>query len=81
MEFQPKNQISTSIATLVCTIGSVSNSITPPVSPSTTYPISLATKRKTLTGVFSLRNIRISTVLTEACCINDDVGIQFSWML
>ncbi|KAA6354742.1 MAG: hypothetical protein EZS28_049732, partial [Streblomastix strix] len=63
------------------TIGSISNTITPPTPPSTTYPISLATKRKTLSCVYSYRDFKISTDSTEVWGINDDVGLQFSWML
>ncbi|KAA6401846.1 MAG: hypothetical protein EZS28_002623 [Streblomastix strix] len=81
MEFQPTTQIKTSTQTLVRTIGNVNNSIIPPAPPSTTYHISLVTKRKTLTGVLSFRDIRISTDSTEILGINDEVGIQFSWML
>ncbi|KAA6364345.1 MAG: hypothetical protein EZS28_040128, partial [Streblomastix strix] len=44
---------------------SVSNTITPPAPPSTTYPISLETKQKTLTGVLSFRDIQVSTESTE----------------
>ncbi|KAA6380276.1 MAG: hypothetical protein EZS28_024195, partial [Streblomastix strix] len=49
MEIQPRTQINTSTQTTIFTVGSISNTITPPTPPSTTYPISLATKRKTLT--------------------------------
>ncbi|KAA6359395.1 MAG: hypothetical protein EZS28_045077, partial [Streblomastix strix] len=66
---------------LVLIVGSISNTITPPTPPSTTYPISLATKRKTLTCVYSYRDFKISTDSTEVWGINDDVGLQFSWML
>ncbi|KAA6354957.1 MAG: hypothetical protein EZS28_049516, partial [Streblomastix strix] len=54
-------------------VGSISNTITPPTLPSTTYPISLATKRKTLTCVYSYRDFKISTDSTEVWGINDDV--------
>ncbi|KAA6361688.1 MAG: hypothetical protein EZS28_042786, partial [Streblomastix strix] len=81
MEIIPKTQIAISTQTTICTVGSISNTITPPTPPSTTYPISLATKRKTLTCVYSYRDFKISTDSTEAWGINDDVGLQFSWML
>ncbi|KAA6378914.1 MAG: hypothetical protein EZS28_025559 [Streblomastix strix] len=81
MEIIPKTQIATSTQATICTVGSISNTITPPTPPSTTYPISLATKRKTLTCVYSYRDFKISTDSTEAWGINDDVGLQFSWML
>ncbi|KAA6365078.1 MAG: hypothetical protein EZS28_039396, partial [Streblomastix strix] len=81
MEIIPKTQIATSTQTTICTVGSISNTITPPTPPSTTYPISLAMKRKTLTCVYSYRDFKISTDSTEAWGINDDVGLQFSWML
>ncbi|KAA6365164.1 MAG: hypothetical protein EZS28_039309, partial [Streblomastix strix] len=55
------------------TIGSISNTITPPTPPSTTYPIQLATKRKTLTCAYSYRDFKISTDSTEVWGINDDV--------
>ncbi|KAA6404393.1 MAG: hypothetical protein EZS28_000080 [Streblomastix strix] len=42
------------------------------------YSITLATKRKTLTGVLSFRNIRVSTDSTEAIGTNDEIGLQFS---
>ncbi|KAA6361028.1 MAG: hypothetical protein EZS28_043444, partial [Streblomastix strix] len=80
-EIIPKTQIATSTQTTICTVGSLSNTITSPTPTSTTYPISLATKRKTLTCVYSYRDFRISTDSTEAWGINDDVGLQFSWML
>ncbi|KAA6372512.1 MAG: hypothetical protein EZS28_031961, partial [Streblomastix strix] len=51
MEIIPKTQIATSTQTTICTVGSISNTITPPTPPSTTYPIQLATNRKTLTCV------------------------------
>ncbi|KAA6366782.1 MAG: hypothetical protein EZS28_037692, partial [Streblomastix strix] len=76
-----KTQIAISTQTTICTVGSISNTITPPTPPSTTYPISLATKRKTLTCVYSYRDFKISTDSTETWGINDDVGLQFSWML
>ncbi|KAA6367796.1 MAG: hypothetical protein EZS28_036676, partial [Streblomastix strix] len=81
MEIIPKTQINTSTTTTICSIGNISTGISPPTPPSTTYPISLATKRKTLTCHHSFRNIRITTDSTEAWGINDDVGLQFSWML
>ncbi|KAA6380854.1 MAG: hypothetical protein EZS28_023616 [Streblomastix strix] len=81
MEIIPKTQIAISTQTTICTVGSISNTITPPTPPSTTYPISLATKRKTLTCVYSYRDFKISTDSTEVWGINDDVGLQFSWML
>ncbi|KAA6387996.1 MAG: hypothetical protein EZS28_016475 [Streblomastix strix] len=59
----------------------ISNSKAPIALPSITIPISLATKQKTLTGVLSFRDIRISTDSTDAWGINDDVSLQFSWML
>ncbi|KAA6373916.1 MAG: hypothetical protein EZS28_030558 [Streblomastix strix] len=81
MEIQPNTQINISTQTTICTVGSISNTITPPTPPSTIYPISLATKRKTLTCVYSYSDFRITTDSTEAWGINDDVGLQFSWML
>ncbi|KAA6399258.1 MAG: hypothetical protein EZS28_005219 [Streblomastix strix] len=54
MEIQPKTQINISTQTTICTVGSISNSITPPTPPSTTYPISFAMKRKTLTQAWVL---------------------------
>ncbi|KAA6357835.1 MAG: hypothetical protein EZS28_046638, partial [Streblomastix strix] len=66
MEIIPKTQIATTTYTTICTVGSISNTITPPTPPSTTYPISLATKRKTLTCNYSYRDFRISTDSTEA---------------
>ncbi|KAA6373297.1 MAG: hypothetical protein EZS28_031175, partial [Streblomastix strix] len=81
MEIIPKTQIAISTQTTICTVGSISNTITPPTPPSTTYLISLATKRKTLTCNYSYRDFRISTDSTEVWGINDDVGLQFSWML
>ncbi|KAA6359621.1 MAG: hypothetical protein EZS28_044853 [Streblomastix strix] len=81
MEIIPKTQIAISTSTTICTVGSISNTITPPTPPSTNYPISLGTKRKTLTCVYSNRDFRISTDSTEAWGVNDDVGLQFSWML
>ncbi|KAA6377275.1 MAG: hypothetical protein EZS28_027197 [Streblomastix strix] len=81
MEIIPKTQIAISTQTTICTVGSISNTITPPTPPSTTYPISLATKRKTLTCIYSYRDFKISTDSTETWGINDDVGLQFSWML
>ncbi|KAA6362546.1 MAG: hypothetical protein EZS28_041926, partial [Streblomastix strix] len=81
MEIQPKTQINISTQTTICTVGSISNSITPPTPPNTTYPISFATKRKTLTCVYSYKDFQITTDTTEAWGINDDVGLQFSWML
>ncbi|KAA6381742.1 MAG: hypothetical protein EZS28_022730 [Streblomastix strix] len=81
MEIQQKTQIGTSTQTTICTVGSISNIITPPTPPSTIYPISLATKRKTLTCMYSYRDFRISTDSTEAWGVNDDVGLQFSWKL
>ncbi|KAA6375626.1 MAG: hypothetical protein EZS28_028848, partial [Streblomastix strix] len=73
MEIIPKTQIAISTQTTICTVGSISNTITPPTPPSTTYPISLATKRKTLTCAYSYRDFKISTDSTEAWGINDDV--------
>ncbi|KAA6370305.1 MAG: hypothetical protein EZS28_034168, partial [Streblomastix strix] len=73
MEIQPKTKINSSTQTTICTIGSINNTITPPTPPSTTYPISLATRRKTLTCVYSYREIRICIDSTEAWGINDDV--------
>ncbi|KAA6402984.1 MAG: hypothetical protein EZS28_001489 [Streblomastix strix] len=81
MEIIPKTQIATSTQTIICTVGSISNTITPPTPPSTTYRIQLATKRKTLTCMYSYRDFLISTDSTEAWGVNDDVGVQFSWML
>ncbi|KAA6367995.1 MAG: hypothetical protein EZS28_036479 [Streblomastix strix] len=81
MEIIPKTQIAISTSTTICTVGSMSNNITPPTPPSTIYPISLATKRKTLSCEYSYRYFKISTDSTEAWGINDDVGLQFSWML
>ncbi|KAA6383832.1 MAG: hypothetical protein EZS28_020640 [Streblomastix strix] len=57
MKIQPKIQIITTTATVICSIGTVSTGISPPIPPSTTYPISLATKRKKLTCVHSFRDI------------------------
>ncbi|KAA6326632.1 MAG: hypothetical protein EZS28_053924 [Streblomastix strix] len=62
-------------------IGTSSTGISPPTIPSTSYPIQLATKRKTLTCSHSYREIRITTDSTEAWGVNDDVGLEFSWML
>ncbi|KAA6374557.1 MAG: hypothetical protein EZS28_029915, partial [Streblomastix strix] len=81
MEIIPKTQIATSTQTTICTVGSISNTITPQSPPSTTYRISLATKRKTLTCVYSYRDFRISTDSTEAWGVNDDVGLQFTRQL
>ncbi|KAA6371985.1 MAG: hypothetical protein EZS28_032490 [Streblomastix strix] len=81
MEIIPKTQINISTQTTICTVGSISITVTPPTPPSTINPISLATKRKTLTCVYSYREFRISNDSTEAWGINDDVGLQFSWML
>ncbi|KAA6401961.1 MAG: hypothetical protein EZS28_002505 [Streblomastix strix] len=78
MEIQPKTQINTSTQTIICTVGNSSTGISPPTPPSTTYPISLATKRKTLTCIYSYRDFRITTDSTEAWGINDDVGLQLS---
>ncbi|KAA6401442.1 MAG: hypothetical protein EZS28_003040 [Streblomastix strix] len=80
MEIIPKTQFCTSTGTTICSIGNSSTGISPPTPPSTTYPIQLATKRKTLTCVHSYRDIRIITDSTEAWSVNDDVGLQFSWM-
>ncbi|KAA6371093.1 MAG: hypothetical protein EZS28_033379, partial [Streblomastix strix] len=66
MEIIPKSQIATSTQTTICTVGSINNTITPPTPPCTTYPIQLATKRKTLTCVYSYRDFKISTDSTEA---------------
>ncbi|KAA6384300.1 MAG: hypothetical protein EZS28_020173 [Streblomastix strix] len=46
MEIIPKTQIAISTQTTICTVGSISNTITPPTPPSTIYPISLATNEK-----------------------------------
>ncbi|KAA6368989.1 MAG: hypothetical protein EZS28_035483, partial [Streblomastix strix] len=81
MEIIPKTQIAISTQTIICTVGSISNTITPPTPPSTIYPVSLATKRKTLLCAYSNRDFKISTDSTEAWGINDDVGLQFSQML
>ncbi|KAA6361761.1 MAG: hypothetical protein EZS28_042712, partial [Streblomastix strix] len=81
MEIQPITQISTTTSTTICSIGSYSTCLSPPTPPSTTYSISLATKRKTLICVHSFRDIQIITNSTEAWDINDDVGLQFSWMV
>ncbi|KAA6388371.1 MAG: hypothetical protein EZS28_016100, partial [Streblomastix strix] len=81
MEIQPKTQICTTTATVICSIGTYSTGISPPTPPSTTYPISLATKRKTLTCVHSFRDIRISIDSSTPWRINDAIGVQFSWML
>ncbi|KAA6378401.1 MAG: hypothetical protein EZS28_026072 [Streblomastix strix] len=54
------------IGTVICSIGTYSSGISPPTPPSTTYPIQLATKRKTLTCIHSYRDIRITTDTTEA---------------
>ncbi|KAA6396947.1 MAG: hypothetical protein EZS28_007523 [Streblomastix strix] len=81
MEITPKTQISIQTGTVICSIGTSSTGISPPTHPSTSYPIQLATKRKTLTCVHSYRDIRITTDSTEAWGVNDDVGLQFSWML
>ncbi|KAA6324833.1 MAG: hypothetical protein EZS28_054141, partial [Streblomastix strix] len=75
MEIIPKTQIATSTQTTICTVGNISTGISPPTPPSTTYPIQLATNRKTLTCVYSYRDFKISTDSTEAWCINDDVEI------
>ncbi|KAA6387360.1 MAG: hypothetical protein EZS28_017110, partial [Streblomastix strix] len=80
MEITPKTQISISTGTVICSIGTSSTGISPPTPPSTSYPIQLGTKRKTLTCVHSYRDIRITTYSTEAWGVNDDVGLQFSWM-
>ncbi|KAA6379720.1 MAG: hypothetical protein EZS28_024753 [Streblomastix strix] len=66
MEIQPKTQIGTTTGTVICSIGTYSTGISPPMPPSTSYPIQLATKRKTLTCVHSYRDIRITTDTTEA---------------
>ncbi|KAA6360965.1 MAG: hypothetical protein EZS28_043508 [Streblomastix strix] len=66
------------VTTLISNIESISSTITPSAPPSTIYPITLATKRKTLTGVLSFRNIRVSTDSTEAWGTNDEIGPQFS---
>ncbi|KAA6394014.1 MAG: hypothetical protein EZS28_010465, partial [Streblomastix strix] len=81
MEIIQKTQISITTSTTICSIGNSSTGISPPTPPSTTYPIQLATNRKTLTCVHSYRDIRITTDSTAAWGINDDVGLQFSWML
>ncbi|KAA6369605.1 MAG: hypothetical protein EZS28_034868, partial [Streblomastix strix] len=81
MEIILKTQISISTSTTICSIGNSSSGISPPTPPSTTYPIQLATNRKTLTCIHSYRYIRITTDSTQAGGINDDVGLQFSWML
>ncbi|KAA6380611.1 MAG: hypothetical protein EZS28_023859, partial [Streblomastix strix] len=81
MEIIPKTQIAISTQTTICTVGSYINGISPPTPPSTNYPISLATKRKTLTCVYSYRDFKITTDSTEVWGVNDDVGLQFSWML
>ncbi|KAA6384834.1 MAG: hypothetical protein EZS28_019638 [Streblomastix strix] len=81
MEIIPKTQIGISTGTIICSTGTVSTGIFPPTPPSTSYPIQLATKRKTLTCVHLYRDIRITTDSTEAWGVNDDVGLQFSWML
>ncbi|KAA6399294.1 MAG: hypothetical protein EZS28_005179 [Streblomastix strix] len=60
------------VTTFVCTIGSFSNTITPPAPSSTTYLIQLTSKRKTLTGGLSFRDIQISTNSTEAQSTNDE---------
>ncbi|KAA6374685.1 MAG: hypothetical protein EZS28_029788, partial [Streblomastix strix] len=71
MEIIPKTQIAISTQTTICTVGSISNTITPPTPPSTTYPISLATNRKTLTCVYSYRDFKISTDSTAAWASQD----------
>ncbi|KAA6396121.1 MAG: hypothetical protein EZS28_008352 [Streblomastix strix] len=81
MEIIPKTQISISTSTTICSIGNSTTGISPPTPPSTSYPIQLATNRKTLTCVYSYRDFKISTDSTEVWGINDDVGLQFSWML
>ncbi|KAA6378860.1 MAG: hypothetical protein EZS28_025615 [Streblomastix strix] len=81
LEIQPKTQINTSTQSIICSIGTFSTGISPPTPPSTSYPILLATRRKTLACSHSYREIRISTDSTEAWGINDEVGLQFSWML
>ncbi|KAA6356167.1 MAG: hypothetical protein EZS28_048307 [Streblomastix strix] len=81
MEIIPKTQISISTGTIICSIGNSSTGISPPTPPSTTYPIQLATNRKTQTCVHSYRDIRITTDSTAAWGVNDDVGLQLSWML
>ncbi|KAA6374385.1 MAG: hypothetical protein EZS28_030086, partial [Streblomastix strix] len=81
MEIIPKTQIGISTGTPICSIGNSSTGISPPTPPSTSYSIQLATIRKTLTCVHSYRDIRITTDSTAAWDINDDVDLQFSWML
>ncbi|KAA6367944.1 MAG: hypothetical protein EZS28_036529, partial [Streblomastix strix] len=72
--FNYLNFIST--GTTICSIGNSSTGISPPTPLSTTYPIQLATMRKTLTCIHSYREIRISTDSTEAWGVNDDVGYE-----
>ncbi|KAA6382664.1 MAG: hypothetical protein EZS28_021809 [Streblomastix strix] len=58
---------------MVCTVGSISNSVTHLAPPNITYPISLATKRKTLAGVLSFRGFRVSTDSPNAWGNSDEM--------
>ncbi|KAA6384515.1 MAG: hypothetical protein EZS28_019960 [Streblomastix strix] len=66
MEIQPITQIGSTTGIVICSIGTYSTDISPPTLPRISYPIQLATKRKTLTCVHSYRDIRITTDTTEA---------------
>ncbi|KAA6371321.1 MAG: hypothetical protein EZS28_033152, partial [Streblomastix strix] len=80
MEIIQNTQIATSTQITICTVGSISNTITPPKPPSTTYPISLATKRKALTCAYSYREFKIYTDSTEVWGINDDVASKDDYL-
>ncbi|KAA6385713.1 MAG: hypothetical protein EZS28_018759, partial [Streblomastix strix] len=62
MDFQPKTQINVSTNIYVCTIGSFSNTITPPTPASAVYLISIVSRQITLIGGLATRQIRINTV-------------------
>ncbi|KAA6403818.1 MAG: hypothetical protein EZS28_000653 [Streblomastix strix] len=80
MDFQPKAQIIVATNTYVCTIGSFSNTITPPTPANAVYLISIITRQTTLIGGLATRQIRIFTDSTTPRGINDVVGVQFRWM-
>ncbi|KAA6378380.1 MAG: hypothetical protein EZS28_026093 [Streblomastix strix] len=67
MDFQPKTQINIATNSYVCTIGSFSNTITPPTSANEVYLISIISKQTTLIGGLTTRQIRINTDSSTPC--------------
>ncbi|KAA6373902.1 MAG: hypothetical protein EZS28_030573, partial [Streblomastix strix] len=61
MDFQLKTQFNVATNSYVCTIGSFSNTITPPTPANAAYLISIVSRQTTLIGGFTTRQIRIST--------------------